>query len=263
MPLDTVPYARRQDPAAARASGLGTKWWPLLAIATALPLALLVYRFRVAQSTGNKSLPWDLFLAWVPVPLAWLLHRLAHRPLTTVRIAFGLIPLAMGWLLFFPNSPYLVTELIHLYPEYWPYEGGLPDFLKFMSTGEAPHRPPVWVDLLLFTSVSAAGIVLTMASTRLIHATLLLKLGRRSAVVTICGLFMLASFGVSLGRFDRFNSWDVFQEPEAVFDRIGERIMRPKRGPDVVAWTAVLGTMLSIGYLATTDLPGQRRRDLD
>src|SRR3954465_6952904 len=97
-----------------------------LALSSAAGLAMLAFRFAYTGRVGYWSLPWDLFLAWVPVPLAVAVERLQNRP----RVPW-LAVLALGfvWLLFFPNAPYLVTEFIHLHPSHAVHDGPLPRVL--------------------------------------------------------------------------------------------------------------------------------------
>ena len=54
----------------------------------------------------TRFLIWNLFLAWIPVFFA-AGFAVVHRRV-------WLVPLGLGWLAFLPNSPYLVTDLVHL-----------------------------------------------------------------------------------------------------------------------------------------------------
>src|SRR5688500_10825980 len=95
----------------------------VLVLASLGALAMLGFRFYYAGRCGYWSLPWDLFLAWVPLPFAVAIDRLqpAGRSLHPATL-----PLAAGWLLFFPNAPYLLTQFMHLHPSYGVYDGPLP-----------------------------------------------------------------------------------------------------------------------------------------
>src|SRR3954463_13557520 len=97
-----------------------------LALSSAIGLAMLAVRAGYGGRVGYWSLPWDLFLAWVPVPLAVAVERMQNRPPVPW---LGGLGVAFVWLLFFPNAPYLVTEFIHLHPSHAVHDGPLPAFL--------------------------------------------------------------------------------------------------------------------------------------
>jgi len=91
--------------------------------------------------------------------------------------------------------------------------------------------------------------MLGFTSLYLIHAII----GRRANaglgwVVVVCALG-LSSFGVYLGRFARFNSWDVLSRPRLVFSVIRQEIDSPLHDPKMVAALLALTAFLLVGYL--------------
>jgi uncharacterized membrane protein len=236
--------------------GLSLRTWLLLFACMGLVLGLLGCRLWWARTSGHLSLLWDLALGWTPLLLAWLLHRAADRSVNAPRRAWRrgvLLLLAAGWLLFFPNAPYLITELIHLdVRHYGPSERAIPTWLRFLADGPRRAVPP-WLDLLLLISVAWCGVMLTFGSLGLIHAMILRRLRRGTAALAVCLLILLASFGVALGRFDRFNSWDVFKKPGTVAWRIGHHVVEPADDPRVLVSTIVLAALLAIGYFTITE----------
>src|SRR4051794_829010 len=78
-----------------------------LALSSAAGLAMLAFRFAYTGRVGYCSLPWDLFLSWVPVPLALGVAGLQQQPRKRWPAMLGL---SFLWLLFSPNAPYLLTE---------------------------------------------------------------------------------------------------------------------------------------------------------
>src|SRR5262245_49330326 len=98
---------------------------------TALPVMALVFSSAASVAlvgariiwTGNPRyalLVWNLFLAWLPLVFAMLA---CDRYQDESRRSWGFLGLATSWLLFFPNAPYIFTDLIHLngyfYPHFW------------------------------------------------------------------------------------------------------------------------------------------------
>ena len=89
-----------------------------LVLATGVCLTMIVGRtmFFHALDSGLiqriefRGLVWNLFLAWIPLLLALLIHAFSKD----FKRLFGELAIcAIAWFLFFPNAPYLVTDLVH------------------------------------------------------------------------------------------------------------------------------------------------------
>ncbi len=149
-------------------------------------------------------LAWNLFLAWIPYLLARLLPLLSKFKFPFVNGAIGLA--LVLWLLFFPNAPYIVTDLLHLKP-----------------------RPlvPLWFDLMLLMSFAWTGLLLGIFS--LLHLQKWVRQKTRKNYDTILAITLipLCAVGVYVGRFLRWNSWEVFTQPQTLLSDlhflIGER----------------------------------------
>ena len=153
-----------------------------LAIATAASVALVGARII---STGNLRyafLVWNLFLAWLPLVLALLA---CDRYQSASGWNWGFLGLAGAWLLFFPNAPYIFTDLIHLNTRYFSH---------------------FWVDLVLILLCAVTGLVLGFLSLYLMQSVVERMLGRLASWVFIAAVAALSGFGIYLGRFMRFNS---------------------------------------------------------
>lgn len=83
----------------------------VLALSLALSFALIGVRVLLTGRLTFIFLLWNLFLAAIPFGLSAAL-RLAARP-PQMRL---LLPVGLVWLLFFPNAPYIITDLFHLEP---------------------------------------------------------------------------------------------------------------------------------------------------
>ena len=123
--------------------------------------ALLAARWVIGGQPAYPFLAWNLFLAGLPFAfalLASLLHEsAAPGALRTIAVA-ALLTL---WLLFFPNAPYLVSDLAHLHAR-WP-------------------GAPRWFDAVLFGAFLATGVAAGLASLLLVHGLLVRRLGRLAA----------------------------------------------------------------------------------
>jgi uncharacterized membrane protein len=179
-------------------------------------------RWELAGRLELWFLAWNLFLAWVP----WVAARAVERARSVAASA------AAGgvWLLFLPNAPYLVTDLIHLRP-----------------------RPPVPAsfDVLLFATFALAGCALGWGSLEAVHGRLARALGRARAALAIGGVLLLTGFGVYLGRFGRWNSWDLVARPRGVLaDAVGAL-----SDPRALAFSALFAAFVGAGYLLLAPAP--------
>ncbi|MDX2250638.1 MAG: DUF1361 domain-containing protein [Bacteroidia bacterium] len=187
-------------------------------------LAFVIFLVRVSIS-GNKYflfLSWNLFLAWIPYLIAFWLVRRTDRSKWVV--AAGIT----GWLLFFPNSPYILTDLFHLRPR---------------------NASPLWLDLIVLLSFAWTGLLLGMSSLRKIQLAYFDRLGHVwGRVITVFILF-LTSFGVYLGRYLRWNSWDILSNPLGLLNDIVMRIIHPLEYSRSTGFTVIFGVFLLMAYL--------------
>jgi uncharacterized membrane protein len=156
-------------------------------------ISLVLFRVRTILSGGSLDyafLVWNIFLAWIPLGFAHLATTFTWKRkfiLITLPIA------ACLWLLFFPNAPYILTDLQHL---------------KHL-------RPeiPVWFDVLLLIWFAWTGLLLGMVSLFLMQDIVRREFGRITGWLFVITVGVLASLGIYIGRFLRWNSWDMFFNP--------------------------------------------------
>ena len=206
-----------------------------LGLSLALSFALIAVRLLLTRQPLFVFLLWNLFLAAIPFGLSAAL-RLAARP-PGARL---LLPVGAVWLLFFPNAPYLITDLFHLEP-----------------------RPgvPHWYDLALILSCAWNGLMLAYASLLDMHALVRQWLGFGAGWLFAVLALGLSAFGVYLGRYLRFNSWDVLSNPLTLFYDIVQRFLHPFHNWQTWGVTVIFWAFLLIGY-ATVRLLGQGSREL-
>lgn len=167
---------------------------PLLALAAAsvLGTSLIASRILLTWRGHHLFLVWNLFLAWVPLLLALRLESLHRREQLGGWRAGGT---AVAWLLFFPNAPYILTDLIHLKP-----------IVKTLW----------WTDLILILLFALIGLVLGFLSLHRLHQVVAARRGWVAGWMFVVAVMFLSGFGVYLGRFERWNSWDVITNPLAL-----------------------------------------------
>ncbi|MFQ3582737.1 MAG: DUF1361 domain-containing protein [Chloracidobacterium sp.] len=190
-----------------------------LGFATLWCLGLLCLRWRLTNNLHYAFLAWNLFLAVVPLGLALWLSRIHQRPL-------GLVVL-LGWLVFFPNAPYVVTDLIHLSPY---------------------GRAPLWFDVLLLASFAMAALGMGLASLQLVHEWVEAQFSALIGWTVTILICPLAGFGVYLGRFGRWNSWDVVQRPVALLTDVAIQLTTPQSAARAIAMTLGFAGLLFVTY---------------
>ena len=190
-------------------------------------LACGFYVFRVVYSgTSNYSnlLP-NIFLAWLPYVFSVLAASAycSHPKRWWNIILFGVI-----WLIFFPNAPYMVTDFYHLEP-----------------------RPPIplWFDISLIAIFAFTGCFLAIASLRTIHLIIERFLGKIVGWLFALLTLALGSLGVYLGRFSRFNSWDLLLHPRSIIKNVIYNLLNPLDNMGFVGFTLLFTCILLVFYL--------------
>lgn len=192
----------------------------VLALSIAFSISLLAIRILHTKNDAYVFYIWNIFLGIIPF--------LCSRKLATqTRMGLKSILLVGGWLLFFPNAPYLVTDLFHF---------------------TARSGSPAWFDMILVTSASWNGLALGIIS--LLQVEYFLKARfREKWVMLISYLFIfLCGYGIYLGRFLRFNSWDIVTNPFSLFSSIYHSILHPVQYTATWAFTLIFSCLLGIVY---------------
>ncbi len=162
----------------------------LLAAASIICVVLVAARIVYTGSGGYTNLVWNLFLAWIPFVLAYIAYMLSWRkPMTYIAIPV----FAFLWLIFFPNAPYILTDLQHL--------------------GRYSGNMPVWYDVIMLIWFSWTGMLLGIVSLSLMQEIIKREVGRRAGWIFVLLVSCLTSIGIYLGRFVRLNSWDILRHP--------------------------------------------------
>ncbi len=185
--------------------------------------AVLNVRFHLAGHHNYAFLLWNLFLAAIPLGLSLGLMRIK-------RLVFAL-PLLAVWLLFFPNAPYVLTDLMHLSPH---------------NRGHVP----LWFDLLMLLSFGLVALWYGFQSLRIVQHWFIGRYSRMTAWSVIIGSLGLSGFGVYLGRFLRWNSWDIVHRPHLLLHDIVSRLIDPWQHVQTWTFTLGFGTLLIFAYLA-------------
>jgi uncharacterized membrane protein len=200
---------------------------PVLALvfASGVTAALVTARMLWTGSLRDGFLLWNLLLAWIPLVLALLACDAFRNGSGRNWRFFGL---AGAWLLFFPNAPYIFTDVIHL---------------------RSRFHGQFWADLLLILLCALTGLVLGFVSLFLMQSVVSRMFGRAASWLFIAAVAGLSGFGIYLGRFLRFNSWDVVFRPIALGRDLGHLAANPLAHAHSVGFAALFATFLFVAYL--------------
>lgn len=178
-----------------------------------------VFRVFASGSIDYFFLNWNLFLAFLPWYFSLNIDAKRH-PASNFSIA-------TLWLLFLPNAPYIITDFIHLqYTD---------SFYKLF-------------DAFLISLFSVVGLMYYFLSISKMRDHYSKNLSGSTINILIIILQFIIGFGIYLGRYLRWNSWDLITSPIALFSEIFERFADPMSHPRTWLVTISFGIFLNVIY---------------
>lgn len=181
-----------------------------LVFSTLVSLGLFAYGAWRNQSLAFNYLPWNLFLAWIPLLLAVRLVSVLQRKLWS---SWEALATSVLWLIFLPNSFYMISDFIHL---------------------QDVRRVDVLYDTIMFTAFIYTGVALGFSSLYLIHLQLKRRLSTRVAAAWVAVTLLICSSAIYVGRDLRWNSWDVVTNPGGLLFDISDRLLHPAAYPQML-----------------------------
>lgn len=191
-----------------------------LGLMSALALGLFILKAVLTHNLSLWGLNWNLFLAWIPIFIVlWLEKKVAINALKTWEVLLG----SLIWLLFFPNSPYIITDLVHLQSlsgnTYWHYQ------------------------IMIFT-YAFVSLACGLLSLYWIQKVWTQVFSINWSNIFSIGAIALSGFGIFLGRIERFNSWDFFIHPFTLLKFIFHSI----KNPTAILMTFEFSIFIGIAY---------------
>lgn len=196
-----------------------------LAFGSAISVGLVFARMVFGGGSWHAFLIWNLFLAWLPLLFA-LLANDEYRGGAPRR--WALLSLGIAWLLFFPNAPYICTDLTHL--KFW-------------------FNNHFWIELALILLFALTGLLVGFLSLYLMQSIVRDAYGRVAGWLFVLGTTGLSSFGVYLGRFLRFNSWDVVLRPGHIFRGLDSWSNSAMVNKASLGFLVLFAAFLFVGYV--------------
>lgn len=192
-------------------------------ITTALTFSIIVLMVRVKL---NKSffylfLVWNVFLAIIPYAITLYLNT--KENLSKFKLGFWLLI----WLAFLPNAPYIVTDLIHI---------------------RMGNDNLLWLDVLVVLSFALSGLLLFYLTILDMQKIIAQKFNRIPITSTTLIVIFLCGFGVYLGRFLRYNSWEILSNPQVLMLDVFNIIIAPFQNSEAWLFTLGFGIFLVVGF---------------
>jgi uncharacterized membrane protein len=200
---------------------------------------LFAIRAEKAHTLTYATLNWNLFLAWIPAGLALIAYNVYRKG--SCFGAFLALGCAAIWLLFFPNAPYLLTDLVHLMPR---------------------DEVPYWMDQILYLAYSWTGCFLGMVSLLLMQALVRRSINRWIGWLFSIVAILLSGFGIYLGRFQRFNSWDVIANPKPLYKEVLDWLLRPRHNMETYTFAIVFSIFFFMVYLVLVAILNLKKEEL-
>ena len=196
---------------------------PILLTAVSISVLLLVTRILLTGRLTYLFLLWNLFLAYVPYFISGVL---INKEAGKTNILFRIILLFL-WLVFLPNAPYLITDMFHL-------------------TGFT--ESPLWFDLVMILFFGMAGMIFWLTSVFQIYEKYFRQFGKTVRSVYFSLIIILSSFGVYIGRYLRWNTWDLFLNGPALVRDVITRLLNPTGNFGLYGMTMVFSLFLGFIY---------------
>lgn len=193
----------------------------LISMALAFSIFVLMLRMKLNKSFFFLFLIWNVFLAVIPYAITIYLSSKAK--LSKLKLGFWFIV----WLAFLPNAPYIVTDLIHL---------------------KANNTSFLWLDILVVLSFALSGLLLFYLSLKDMQKLLSKHFTTSSTETVTLIILFLCGFGVYLGRFLRYNSWEIISNPQVLIADVFNIVIAPFQHTEAWLFTLGFGMFLVVGY---------------
>ncbi len=201
-----------------------------LTLSSSVSIGLLIIRVLASDSTRYIFLPWNLVLAAIPLLLSWwLVLRVSSKGWLT----WQQVLLTIVWLSFLPNSFYLVSDFIHLRETY---------------------EVNLVFDVVMLMSFALNGLIFGFMSIYMVHRALLDRIRPRQAYILITLIILACSFAAYLGRYTRWNSWDIVLRPAGLLFDVSDRFINPGAHQQTYLTTLIFFALLMSTYIVVFEI---------
>ena len=217
-------------------------WLFLGVVAMNCAAALVLLRALIYRRPIYRPMLLNIGLSVAPVlVLAVTLAGLTVAALLQSPVVLWVVMIIGGlvWLVLLPNAGYLITELN-------------------MSHRRADDPVPLWYDIVAVLSLTLSGVLNTVLNVLLVQFLVIALVDPNTTRpfelgwVWVTGgvILLLVSFGIYLGRYLRFNSWDLMH-PRSFVGKLVEHFREPGRLASTALFCVLHTIFFAIVYLVT------------
>ena len=193
---------------------------PSLALIAMLSVGMSLARPYLSNTDSYIYMNWNLFLGLLSLLFAWLFFKKTGGKI------FSLVWFIL-WLGFLPNAPYILTDFIHI--------------------ADVGPKEILWYDGLMLFGYALVGILSWLHSVNMVYQSI-------SSKIFIPAVSLLSAFGIYLGRYVRFNTWDVFTKPGEILTTVFDTLRYPLEHEPLLMFTTVFWVFLMLIYLGYSNL---------
>ncbi len=176
----------------------------VLTIITIINLLVLFIRDLILKNNIFDFLTWNLFLGFLPLFAAWIIDYFDEK-LSPFLFLMG----SFIWLIFYPNAPYMISDLIHV-----------------------AEAPDLIHDTFIIFSFAMLSAFYGFLSLKIMHHLFEKRKGKKIANASIFTALLLSCLGFFMGRILRLNSWDIFTKPLEVIQDVFEHLWPITKNPN-------------------------------
>ena len=195
----------------------------VLILCSLFSIGLMIFRIIYPGHLLFAFLAWNLFVAFVPFAISKKMKDASVNK----KLKFMLAVLV--WVVFLPNAFYIITDLFHL---------------------DMNEDVPLWYDVALLWSFAWTGLLFGIFSVQHMEMLFEKNVGKKPDLLFVLPVMALNGFGVYIGRYLRFNSWDVLTSPLQLMNDIFYLFMHPIRNR--FDWSRIVCYTISLTVVSCT-----------
>jgi uncharacterized membrane protein len=199
----------------------------ILILCSLFSVGLMAFRIVYTGHLLFAFLVWNLFLAFIPYAIS---KRMSNA---VIKSKWKFFLYVFVWLLFIPNAFYIITDLFHL------------DMNEYV---------PLWYDLALLLSFAWSGMLFGILSVRQMEKLFEKSFNKKFDLLFVIPVMALNGLGVYIGRYLRFNSWDVVTNPFQLVQDIVYLFIHPIRNRFDWSMIVCYTILLTLIYLTMKKL---------
>ncbi len=203
-------------------------------------MACLMAGFRFIQTENIRYLFYisNLLLAWIPFMCSIFIMYIYNNTKTNKKRSIILCLGLFVWLIFYPNAPYIITDFIHI--SVYNYGFKVKDTLDFQTNFW------IWYDFIAIALFVWLGLMLGFISLRINQLIVMDKYNKVKSWIFVIMISFLSGYGIYLGRFVRWNSWDIIINPLRLIKFVIDDLK-----VESINFAFIFGVFLLLSYIIT------------